>query len=800
MPTAAPVKIMKKKPLIITLLLFLLTVIPLTGRAQPPKVDAPLDKNLYTGSVKEITAYIKKRRSEIKKIITDIDRVSRKDNPQTSDNALPGTPRKELNIFTQSSTTAVKDLFQGLSLQYKSLTTELSRSPALPPQKPAVTGPPYNIENFDKIIAFQAQINSRLNRTHKRLVLLQNRLQNLQESAIAQLSDYAKLLQTNSNAYLLLYDKYGKLLNLQSEYALLKIRQPKLETRINKLDQLKKEATNWVKESFTHLKVTQEDIAKARRLNRKQLALFKKTTNSTSAEYQDLNGRIIIYEARLDDILNRIKSSDGKSPAADTLRLEKERIELIIDALKHRIHILNQKRLNCKVKLLHSQFRLQWLTNYHQRKESKLLTDFIKQWSQESSKLQQKLDETNTSIADVTLARSNLTQRLVTINNKAKADPPVTLSKTWRALSRQALKVNENLDKLYLTLSDNDHDIRNIKREIDQIVDLNRFMISRKDRIKAWSELHLADLKDQTLKVLYFPLFAIGTSMVTLAIILKIIFLFFLSIFFLRWLRRRIATLLEKKIGMSVGAINSITTLAYYACILIGTFIILSTAGLDLSQLSIILGALGVGIGFGLQTISNNFISGIILLGEQTIKVGDYVHLTEGIVGEVKKVSLRTTVVRTVEGEDIIVPNSDLISNRVNTWTYGDDWRRLNIPFGVAYDSDPDEVVKLAEAAAREVSITREDFLHPLRIFFEGFGDNSLDFSIRVWCRMTNLKAPSGLKSDYYFALYRQFKEAGINIPFPQNDLHFRSISPEISARLERLLNPDRNNVTSIND
>ncbi|MEA3545377.1 MAG: mechanosensitive ion channel, partial [Thermodesulfobacteriota bacterium] len=251
---------------------------------------------------------------------------------------------------------------------------------------------------------------------------------------------------------------------------------------------------------------------------------------------------------------------------------------------------------------------------------------------------------------------------------------------------------------------------------------------------------------------------------------------------------------------MSSGAINSITTLGYYACLLIGTLIILSSAGLDLSQLSIILGALGVGIGFGLQAITNNFISGIILLTEQTIKVSDYVHLGDGVVGEVKKMSIRTTTVRTVEGEDIIVPNSDFISTRVNTWTYDDDWRRLNIPFGVSYDSDPDEVKRLAEAAAREVGITQEDFIHPVLVFFEGFGDNSLDFSIRVWCRMTHLKAPSGLKSDYYFALFRKLKEAGITIPFPQRDLHLQSVSSAAAEKLVPLIcNNKGKNCDSIN-
>ncbi|MEA3224133.1 MAG: mechanosensitive ion channel, partial [Thermodesulfobacteriota bacterium] len=136
----------------------------------------------------------------------------------------------------------------------------------------------------------------------------------------------------------------------------------------------------------------------------------------------------------------------------------------------------------------------------------------------------------------------------------------------------------------------------------------------------------------------------------------------------------------------------------------------------------------------------------------------------------------------TFNGDDIIVPNSEFVSGRVNSWTYGDDWRRLNIPFGVSYDSDPDEIVKLATEAAREVEITAEDRDHPIRIFFEGYGESSLDFSIRVWCRMTRLRIHSGLVSDYYFVLFRKLKEAGVVIPFPQQDLHLQSVSPEFST------------------
>ncbi len=486
------------------------------------------------------------------------------------------------------------------------------------------------------------------------------------------------------------------------------------------------------------------------------------------------------------------ESKNENSPERNGWEIEKERIELILYALKLRIHLINQRRLNCKIKILKSDFRLQWLMNHNSEKDKKRHTEFIKEWSQETDKLVLMHEATTSSISEATLARSTLTQKLVTIQAKKAASQATQLQETLNSLTRQANKVNENIDKLILELSKNDQTLRNAKREFEQILDLTKFAISRSARIRTWSALHWTGMKEQVLTIIYYPLFSIGTSTVSMSIILKVIFLLFSGIAFLRLLRRTIARLLEKKLGMSVGAINSITTLGYYISLIIGTFIILSAAGLDLSQLSIIFGALGVGIGFGLQTITNNFFSGIILLTEQTVKVGDYVHLGEGLVGKVKKMAIRATIVRTVEGEDVIVPNSDFISTRVNTWTYGDDWRRLNIPFGVSYDSDPDEIVQLAEAAAREVDITKEDFMHPLHIFFEGFGDNSLNFSIRAWCRMTNLKAPSGLKSDYYFALFRKFKEAGISIPYPQRDLHLQSASPELAEKLQALMAPDK--------
>lgn len=247
---------------------------------------------------------------------------------------------------------------------------------------------------------------------------------------------------------------------------------------------------------------------------------------------------------------------------------------------------------------------------------------------------------------------------------------------------------------------------------------------------------------------------------------------------------------LEENTKLTSGAINSITTLGYYTSLVVLCFIVLSSGGIDLSQLSILFGALGVGMGFGLQTIANNFVSGLILLMDRSIKVGDFVELENGIMGIVKNVAIRATIIRSFDGQEIIVPNSEFVSNRVNTWTYSDDWRRLSIPFGVSYDADPREVESIAIEAAREVAYTVEDEEHPIRVWFEGFGDSSLNFSLRVWCRISRIDMiRTEPHSDYYYVLFEKLRNAGIEIPYPQRDINIKRLSPEALALLKKKAN-----------
>ena len=281
--------------------------------------------------------------------------------------------------------------------------------------------------------------------------------------------------------------------------------------------------------------------------------------------------------------------------------------------------------------------------------------------------------------------------------------------------------------------------------------------------------------------ILYYPLWTDDGTVFTLFSLFKVLLIFFIGLIVLKFIRRRVEKLLIEEFKILPGAVNSVATLFYYLLLALLMLIALSSAGVNLSQVAIIFGALSVGIGFGLQTIANNFVSGVVLLTERSIKVRDLVQLEDGTLGNVKKINIRSTIVSTFDGLDIIVPNSEFISKKISTWTYGDDWRRIRIPFGVAYGTDPDQVRAVVSHCARAVALTEEDKSHPLVVFFTGFGESSLDFEIAVWIRQSKIKmAITGIKSDYYYALYKALKEADIEIPFPQMDLHLKSLSPDI--------------------
>ena len=205
--------------------------------------------------------------------------------------------------------------------------------------------------------------------------------------------------------------------------------------------------------------------------------------------------------------------------------------------------------------------------------------------------------------------------------------------------------------------------------------------------------------------------------------------------------------------------------------LVVGVLIVLENTGIHLGALAVFAGAVGVGVGFGLQNIASNFISGLVILAERPITIGDRVEVA-GITGQVQQIRARSTVIRTNDNITMIVPNTKFIDSPVTNWTYGDPRVRFRIPVGVAYGSDIAKGREALLAAGRENPNTLKD--PAPSVFLEKFGDNSIDFELVVWSSEMSAR-PSRYRSDLNFAIEQKFREAGIEIAFPQRDLHIRS-------------------------
>ena len=258
-----------------------------------------------------------------------------------------------------------------------------------------------------------------------------------------------------------------------------------------------------------------------------------------------------------------------------------------------------------------------------------------------------------------------------------------------------------------------------------------------------------------------------GTVQVSLGDLLAFAIVVWLTVLVSQALRAILEEDVFARITLRRGIAAALSSLAHYTVLLVGFLLGLGALGIDLTRITILAGALGVGVGFGLQNVVNNFVSGLILLFERPIQVGDSVQLGT-LVGEVKRIGIRSSTVRTWEGAEVIVPNASLVSDQVTNWTLSDRMRRIDFDVGVGYGADPHRVVAiLAETARANPGILPDPA--PV-VLFLGFGDSSLNFQVRAWT--ARFEEWVRTHSELGLAVHAALKEAGIEIPFPQRDVH----------------------------
>jgi small-conductance mechanosensitive channel len=295
--------------------------------------------------------------------------------------------------------------------------------------------------------------------------------------------------------------------------------------------------------------------------------------------------------------------------------------------------------------------------------------------------------------------------------------------------------------------------------------------------------LQQLDLLKGIVQGLEHPLLQVGGVGISALSLSVAVIIFAVFLLLARLAERILRSRFLPGLGMDPAASENLATLVRYGLVAVGILAGVDSLGFDLTTLKIALGALGIGIGFGLQNVVNNVVSGFILLIERTVKRGDII-VVGGTDGRVLSIGLRSSVVRTRAGHEIIVPNSDLVTSPVTNFSFSDQLVRVDVPVGVSYGADPNRVRELLlEAAGEEERVLNQP---PPDVLFKEYGSSSIDFELRVWIN-DPWQIPQ-VRSALYFSVWYKLKGAHIEIPFPQRDLHFRG--EEIRLRIDRRREP----------
>ncbi|MCB1134891.1 MAG: mechanosensitive ion channel [Chlamydiia bacterium] len=290
------------------------------------------------------------------------------------------------------------------------------------------------------------------------------------------------------------------------------------------------------------------------------------------------------------------------------------------------------------------------------------------------------------------------------------------------------------------------------------------------------------------LSLLRRTLFRIAGSPITISDLVYVIVIIVLAYLLSLTVQKTLKRVGERRPELRQSALYTLGRLSHYVIMALGIVIGLSSINIDFSNIAIVAGALSVGVGFGLQSIINNFVSGIILLSESSLKVGDYVELESGLRGSVKEINVRSTVVSSNDGIDVLVPNSELVSNRVINWTFRDAFRRVTVPFSVAYGTDKDLVLKAVMEAVEAIPVTlRHTKAKEPNLRLAAFGHDGLEFELTVWVNAYASKRYALTQSTYLWEIDNKFRQYGIEVPYPQRDLRLR-LDPESIKTLRDLL------------
>lgn len=496
---------------------------------------------------------------------------------------------------------------------------------------------------------------------------------------------------------------------------------------LDKKEDEDKELSFEVQENLSYLKKRIENILE---IEKNRLLIYQLQFAYNKIEKANLDKKISLYEKHKLEVLNRIDSSlndlriEKESTLTTSINKNSSEIDSFEESINSLKNSLQRERLNDNTKTI---LELEKKINLVDKKRENLLISNI---YLSSKKLLLFLKEKN---EEAYLKEYRFLNSIILEINEYKY-----LNEAFAQLAKKRL----NNTKLALATS-------NIK--------ISTFF----DSIKAFFDTSLVVFNEQA---------------ITPMSLLKALILIIIGIGIGKIYKRWIFKISSKWPNISEMSLKISSNVGFYLIIFITFIIALGSLGIDMSSISLIAGALSIGIGFGLQTVVSNFISGIILMFERTIRIGDVIEISDLLKGTVTDIRVRSTTVKTFDNIDIVVPNSSFIQNNVINWTLEDKSRRLHVPFGVAYGTKIEKVkeVVLEELLNSSLTFIRDDKDKQPEIRFENMNNSSVDLELLVWIKTNDRVTPNALKSDFLLLIYNTLYKNNIEIPFPQLDLHIK--------------------------
>ena len=759
-----------------------------------PVITKAIDRALFEGEPEEIKEKIDQRKKFIEKISHQLEQKL-KDITLQIDNLKAQQEKDETgviidNVVNTDANKSIEELvtnkerlseilnnLKDIHYKHVNLVHEIDNNEDTTVKRLEIKKP-YSIFTVDRLNDFIETMINQETQLKIQVEQSSNRLKKLEDILKDTVVEYTIELEKNAENF----DVYNLLRSIylyQTDYAILTFKNERYTKQLDYAKKQIKKNTQLLPQVMLALQIDENDykeITKKIEANKKAFDALQKEHTSLKAKFDKISFKA---ELDLDNLETKIKNTSNETEI-ENLLVQKQ---INLNKIKYSYFIknlLNQKELALELERDALAFNLKWLKTFEERKKHpKEFKTAIKTFQSNLSQKEnvifentQMLESLNRSTIELTALQKQLLNTTKSDNRKQKS---LRLS-----LNKQLDKNLKTIQRLSLQLTENNHKITQDSHKQERVVNVLSQQLNKIEQIGKWFGDKYNSQMEKVKNVLYYPLTNFGDRPFTLAIILKVLLYLILGFMSLKFLRPRLTKFLTKRTKLNEGAANSIATLIYYLGGLLVILLALSASGFNLGQMMIVFGALGVGIGFGLQNIANNFVSGMILLIDRTLTVGDSITLSDGTHGKVSKLAMRYTVIRTNGGNDIIVPNSELIANRVTSMTFDDNYFRIEIPFGVSYNADPEQVKEITLEVANKVKHTINRESQKSAVLFKGLGDNSLDFVLRVWVFIYDRYRPYAIRSDYYYKLFKAFKEAGIEIPFPQRDFHIRSIDKKI--------------------